>query len=738
MPVYEIETPDGRIVEIEAASAGAAAIGARDYVKKNPKKADPLRGVKMGARQLAEGAGSALDIVGTPVNTTINALTGSRLNTQPGRNLASSLSDMANLPTANTRAERLAGAVNEFAGGSLGGSAVGSMLRKAPGALGAIGREFAEKPLQQAVSAGIGGAASQGVEESGGNELAQVAAALVAGAGAYKLTGADLRAMAAKKKTGAKVSNPVSRIANKATGGKMLDPRAEAMGLIRKDLKADGATPDQIKQIVAQWRATGASDPTMLDAVTKLPTGGQNTLARLRGAALNSPTARGKVMQYRNDLEANIQDNAQNLTDRLTPDTRTTQKFIDDTTSQRSRNAETLYREDYALPLSLQKQTLSALSDAPGNAALLRSRSSAVANQRWDQVSEIDNLLAAQDQNFNWSQRTPVERTNSPEGILNSMVNLPPDRLPEVPEVTGGTLDRARIQMREMARSAAREGNNDLARGLFERVRLIDDTLDNAPQIRTARADYGNFSSALEAADIGSDIIAAKPNQFDYDLAGIRSRVRPVGDNPAPVNLVDNSAALASKNAISEAIGNPTQTATGLLNRLSSSNNMGRKLGTAFGDRAEPYREGIGNEVRRLQNARAIDPNIGSQTALRQADGVQEASDLVQGVTSLTSPVGVVNAIFNVIKKVQSGATITEAEREALVDILLSKPEITIQEVQAAAQAVEAGLLPPQILSRLVVKLPASATTQSALTFNGGGLYPQAMAEEEEQGVPLQ
>jgi len=158
MPVYEIETPDGRIVEIEAASAGAAAIGARDYVKNNPKKKDPLRNVKMGARDLARGAAGFVDIIGAPVNTTINALTGSRLNEAPARNLVDMASRELGVDEAQNNTERMTGAVNEFAGGSLAGSGLGSLVSKAPGALGTAGRSYAEKPILQAGVSAAGGA----------------------------------------------------------------------------------------------------------------------------------------------------------------------------------------------------------------------------------------------------------------------------------------------------------------------------------------------------------------------------------------------------------------------------------------------------------------------------------------------------------------------------------------------------------------------------------------------------
>ncbi|MCR6660729.1 MAG: hypothetical protein NVV72_15795 [Asticcacaulis sp.] len=273
-----------------------------------------------------------------------------------------------------------------------------------------------------------------------GNATAQALTFAVPGggsSGARKVVGEGVGLAEGLAKT---PFRPIVRVANKATGGKLLDPVYQAKQTLAAAIKRDGGSPEQVAQIVNEWQATGASSPSLLDAVSKLPTGGQATLAEVRGAAMNSPVARGTAKAYRNNIEANLQDNAQNLTDRLHPDMRTTQQFVDDTKALRSRNAESLYRDDYATQLPVNKETLTGLSDAPGRSALARSRASAVANGRWDQVAEIDQLLQAQKGPVDWTSRGPQFN------VLDALTGKAAERLPEVPTVSGGTLDRARIQ----------------------------------------------------------------------------------------------------------------------------------------------------------------------------------------------------------------------------------------------------------------------------------------------------
>lgn len=563
-----------------------------------------------------------------------------------------------------------------------------------------------------------------------GNATAQLATfAVPGGAGGNKLVSAE-----------PKMAGGMTQIANKLMGGRLLDPAAQARALLLSDLTKDGATPAAAVKILNEWQASGASAPSLADVASKLPNGGQNVLARLRGAAVANPTARGVVSAYRHGIEANLQDNAQNLARGLHPDPRSTPQFVSDAEAARRKSAETTYAAPYATPVDLNKPALSALSDAPGNAALLQSRAAAVANRRWDQVADINKLLGAQDENFNWSfrdqgaapisdkGRTPfragstpgMRRSTTGDPILQSGPNNaytgPSAPLPDVPQVSGGTLDRARIALREAGNAAKKAGNNDVAAGLFERMNDLDSALDSAPGLQDARADFGNRSAAIKAADHGENILVQVPQDYMAGYGAITKGLRAVGPAPAAAAENDVQAALqlGARNKLIGDIGRPAEGAQGLLNRLSGSNNIGENLTTTFGDAAGPFRQGIGNEASRVQTARAIDPLYGSKTAVNNEDSA--AQSLVEGALDLKKTL-----IRGALRKLSEGLTLTDAERKAIV-------EMGVGRLNAADLAPRNKLIKydPNVLPfanssavsqpRLVASLPPTAAAQPAQT----------------------
>jgi hypothetical protein len=285
---------------------------------------------------------------------------------------------------------------------------------------------------------------------------------------------------------------------------------------------------------------------------------------------------------------------------------------------------------------------MAALRDKPGRQALLRARSAAVANQRNDQVAEIDRLL------------------NAPP-MKPSVYAGPP------PRVSAGTVDRARIQMREMAGDAAKAGHKDMARGLGGRVRQIDSTLEATPGLQPARADYGNKAAQIDAAEYGRDNIWGEtmPEDFTAGLDALIGKVRPVGDVPVDAGLADVRHALqvGARNRLNGVIGAPPEGATGILNKLSTSPNMTQKLGQVFGeDAAANYQAGIGNEVHRAQVARGVDPLFGSKTAVNAEDS--NALGLIEGALDFKK-----NAFKAALQKLQQGLTLTDAEAKALVEL---------------------------------------------------------------------
>lgn len=457
--------------------------------------------------------------------------------------------------------------------------------------------------------------------------------------GAIPAAGAAVRGTG---KLAAPIVQTVKRAANAASGGRLLNPQTEALGRLAESLHKDGATGDQIRAIVTRWQQVGGPEPTLLDAVAKLPSGGQATLGLIRGAAMKAGPARGLAVTHGDRVAADLQDNAIARTRALTPDTRPANVVADDLKATQGNLATEQYRAPYQTQVPVPDEVMSALSDAPGASAMRAARADALERREASQVAEIDALLSGK----------------------------PP------PTVSAATLDRIKIAMGERGGKLSRAGNNARAGGSFERKNDVDSALENVPQLAEARQTYRDYHARRDALDVGATGLNAAPDDFAASLAALR------GGSPE----VNANAGIAYRQSMTDAIGKPTESATGLLNRLSSSTNQGRNLAETFGaDNAGNYQESIGNMVDQVNNARFINPNTGSGTAGRIAD---EA--LVQA-----PPMTIQGAVARLIQKIQRGATLTDAEREALVQMATSQATPT--------------MAIPQNLPRLPQNLPTLA-----------------------------
>lgn len=143
--------------------------------------------------------------------------------------------------------------------------------------------------------------------------------------------------------------------------------------------------------------------------------------------------------------------------------------------------------------------------------------------------------------------------------------------------------------------------------------------------------------------------------------------------NTSPDRLAAEAAALGERRPLAQVgavreiedqIGRPREGATGLLNRLSTATNTGRNLEELFGpEEAARYQRAIELEVERVNNARFISPNDGSQSAPRLMD------DALAEIPPM-SKLGLIRAVLD---KLRRGATLTDAEREALLQFGTSR-----------------------------------------------------------------
>jgi hypothetical protein len=221
-------------------------------------------------------------------------------------------------------------------------------------------------------------------------------------------------------------------------------------------------------------------------------------------------------------------------------------------------------------------------------------------------------------------------------------------------------------------------------------------TPEQRAALEAARQQIGGAVADREAVGLGRSVLNASPDRLAADASGLGER-QPLAQVGAARELED-------------VIGRPAENATGLLNRLATGTNPGRNLAEIFGpDEAARYRDAIGREIERVGNARFISPNTGSQTAPRAAD------DALIDLPPM-SKIGILKAI---VDKVRRGITLTDAEREALLQLgtTIVRTGEDIPNLPASPQAQR--LLTPAARARFARLLAAAQGAEQARAKSG-------------------
>lgn len=455
----------------------------------------------------------------------------------------------------------------------------------------------------------------------------------------------------------------VARVANKATGGKLISPVQEAGKRLAEAMRQDGLTPDQIRASMNEWMKSGVT-PQFLNLV------GQNT-KRLVRASAQKADGKAPNIAARNEevLAANLQDKATGLTRKLAPSPMSATKVKEAIQESRGKLADVQYKEPYAQQIPVPNTVIDALSDEPGRAALRRARAAAVARRNPQQVEEIDRLLA--------SEVTPQDPFQ--------WYKPPPE------SVSGGALDRVHVAMRGRgAKMNQAPDTRDIAGGLFGRAADIDAALEAVPALQPARQTYRGHVGMENAIDLGMESPFAHPDQFGEELTRLMGFATPEG-NPHPVTAQDiqGAARQGVVQNIVDAIGRPAEGSTGFLNSLSSGNNYAQVLGDVAPDQAAMYQQGIGNLVQQLKDARFVNPNSNSATASRLQD-----MGLVDLPALPTSGVGMLMRGLDMLRR---GATLTDQEREQILQLATQHPEQVLQALPS---------LPPAISQEFMRAIP--------------------------------
>jgi len=181
------------------------------------------------------------------------------------------------------------------------------------------------------------------------------------------------------------------------------------------------------------------------------------------------------------------------------------------------------------------------------------------------------------------------------------------------------------------------------------------------PDYSPARAQWEKDTAPLEALQVGGNAGTTRSVEYGPTIAKLAAR-NPQARAAAGVGYRENI------------VGNieaPKEGATGYLNRLGSSTRQTKNLTTTYGrNTAAQFQKGISDEVQRANNARFIDPNTNSQTFSRLED-----SGLIGKI-----PADALGLLKSALEWVRGGGLLTEAERNAIVDIATTRVDrLTIE-----------------------------------------------------------
>jgi hypothetical protein len=411
----------------------------------------------------------------------------------------------------------------------------------------------------------------------------------------------------------------IGELLSSATGGRVGGAQNGARARMMDALRRDGFDGPRLQGLMDQWQANGGTDAALIDLVTQNG-GGQNFMSLVRASALRGGGASGAAQRYRGQVEGGAADNAINLTRGLTPDQRSVPQATDDLRRARSDQAEADYAGPYAVRGGAPRDVLDALQGRAGQSAMRRAYRAAEARRDAAQMQDIQALL-------DWRPGQPS------------------------PQVSAGAVDRVRIAFGEAGDSLNRDGGRDIAAGLFDRARQIDEVLEEVPDLAPARQAYRDNTQRIQGLEMGQGAYSRSPDDIAAQL----------GAAPA----ARDTFGLGMARDIEGAIGRQGDGSTGLFNRLSSAPNATNALAQGFGpERAGQYQNALGQIVDRVRTARAIDPGFGSQTAQRGMDA------LIEGVAPISG-----GLIAGVVRKLREGLALTDAEREIIVRYATSLPD---------------------------------------------------------------
>lgn len=268
----------------------------------------------------------------------------------------------------------------------------------------------------------------------------------------------------------------------------------------------------------------------------------------------------------------------------------------------RSASAQKNYAEPYATPVTVPDKVMDMLADSSGRSIISRARADAIERQDWMQQAELDMLL-----------RLPDKGGVGP-----------------LPRVSAGTIDRLVIAARERGNKFMERGNRMRAGGSYQRQKQLDSVLNDVEEIKPARQDYRNKSQAIGVlGKERQDIFSTDPGDYGRWLQGLSPEARQANQ-------------VAIRQEVLDTLGGQRSSTFGSVDELATSEYAKANLAQALGADAKPYLAFLEAKLEQVRNARMVDPNAGSRTAVLENDlgGVMRDVGAVGGKAMSGNPVG--------------------------------------------------------------------------------------------------
>jgi hypothetical protein len=466
----------------------------------------------------------------------------------------------------------------------------------------------------------------------------------------------------------------LGRAANNLTGQRLLGgPTAAAAARLREALTKDGATPQQIRQGLADWHQNGAGSPVLMNLA------GPETKRLIRFAASRDSEGWNAAVNHAESVAVNAPRQGMARAAELTPEDRRPASVVQDARrAQRTNDAREQYRAPYGERID-PRPVIGALEGQAGGRAIGAAHTEADALRMGDQMQELGTLRRAANPE---PDAAPIQGgDHDPEAMAWAQRLMQGQPLP-TDTVSLGTLDRIKVALNQMGEQAQANGQGGRAAGYFERADEIDRHLaDNSDAYRGARDTFAGHSQHIEGVDLGKSLFRASAGE---GVPQIRSMT--------PNQLA--GARIGFRQALQDAFsGSPHAGRT--FTKLAREEDL-RQIASALYGEQEAARLVRAAQLKggQLKDAGFINPEANSKTFSSGQDEKRFNSVL----DTIRRPVA------KALEKLASGLTMTDAEAAELVRMGLLSPESAQQVIGrgGAAQAVRAAAKAPALTATAI------------------------------------